>query len=400
MPPAYSQPPQTQSVYSPPAHWGPFTAGQMLRRTFEIYREHAGLFIGISAVAALLNFAVGVPGQIFSHYMRPHGHDMRAMILLPLLTAAVSLVTLLFSMLIMALAYGAIFLGVHGVRMGSSPSVASALEATSPRIGALFGGMLLVMLRMFGWVMVAVLPFLVLTIGFGVMMGVAGSHGIGGSAAGMNSGALAGVGILFGLLAVVFAIGFMIFIYWTYARYILLAPVIMEEELGPAAAIRRSIELSRGSRGRIYALIAFVILLGIMSAVFILPLVFYGGMQPGAKGLVFILVSQVVAGLFAAFLYTPVAGIGTALCYYDLRARHAAAAVMAPPQNFYREPPMATPIIAATLVTSEQPGDLTYDVPPAIPPAPEAPIPPPPAVGEANTGITPEENKPPGHEEI
>jgi uncharacterized membrane protein len=244
-----------------------------------------------------------------------------------------------------------------------------------------------------GWALVAFTPFLILMIGIGVVLGISGHRGLGASAGGLNPGALAGVGLLFGLLAIVFVIAFVIFIYWTYARYILFIPVIMEEELGPNAAIRRSLQLSRGSRGRIYALIGFVIVIGIISGIFIFPLAFYGGMHPGAHGLTFIILSQLIAGIFAALLYTPVVGIGTALCYYDLRARHAAAAVMAAPQNFY-------PASPAAAVGGVAAAELTYDVPPEVPPAAEAPIPPPPAVGEPNTGITPEENKPPGSEEV
>jgi hypothetical protein len=205
-----------------------------------------------------------------------------------------------------------------------------------------------------------------------------------------------------------------IFAYWIYSRYVLFVPVIMEEELTGNASIRRSIQLSQGSRGRIYALLGILLLLGIIPVPAIFMLAFSAARHPGVHGLALLLLGQLIAAIFTGLLTIPIGGIGTALCYYDLRARHANAAVMAPPPP---PPPALDPgIPASALPPSSRPAelnlpelslpelnpqDLTYDVETPMPPAAQpAPIPPPPAVGEPNTGIAPTEPEPPRSEEI
>jgi uncharacterized membrane protein len=398
-PPGQDDPPH----YSPPAHWGPFTAGDLLRRTFEIYRRHAGLFIGIASVAAALNFLLSVPSAAFSHLMRPHGHDMRAALLFPLMSLAVAMVSSAVSLLVYSFAQGALFLGVHGVRMGSAPSVGSALEATSPRIGSLLAGAILVLLRVVGWTMLVAIPAFILAIIPVVAVTVSMSRA---GAGGPNPASMATIGVLAILIGGILGVGIMIFAYWIYSRYVLFVPVIMEEELSGSASIRRSIQLSKGSRGRIYALLGILLLLGLIPTPAVFMLAFSAVRHPGVHGLALLLLGQLIAAIFTGLLTIPIGGIGTALCYYDLRARHANAAVMAPPPPPPPPPALYPGIPASAVPPSAGPTELnlqelTYDVETPMPPAAQAaPIPPPPAVGEPNTGIAPTEPEPPHSEEI
>ncbi len=187
-------------------------------------------------------------------------------------------------MVILALAHGATFLGVHGVRMGSTPSVISALEATSPRVGSLFGASILVTLRVIGWVMLAAIPASIVAIVPIVLIPGVMGHGASAGAT-PNPASFAAIGVIAVLIGVVFVLAFLVFAYWTYARYILFVPVIMEEELGANASIRRSIQLSRGSRGRIYALLGIILLLGIIPVPIVFTLAFLGAKHPGIHGL-------------------------------------------------------------------------------------------------------------------
>jgi hypothetical protein len=123
------------------------------------------------------------------------------------------------------------------------------------------------------------------------------------------------------VLMPVFA-GTVIYGVFMWLRYSLAMPACVVEELTTRQAIRRSIELSKGSRGRIFVLWLLVyairMLLGILFAV---PFLIFGLKHLGQPvPLLWLAVSQLFA-FFTNTLIGPIYSTGLTLFYYDLRIR-------------------------------------------------------------------------------
>jgi len=109
---------------------------------------------------------------------------------------------------------------------------------------------------------------------------------------------------------------------WMSLRYSLAVPACVVEELPATAAIKRSIELSLGSRGRIFVLGLLVyavrMLLGIL---FGFPLIALAIKHPGHPLPVGWLMMQQVGFFVSSSLIGPIYSIGLTLFYYDQRIR-------------------------------------------------------------------------------
>jgi hypothetical protein len=104
-------------------------------------------------------------------------------------------------------------------------------------------------------------------------------------------------------------------------RYSLAVPACVVENLTARKAIRRSIELSKGARGRIFlmGLLIFIIAFGLeavtQSFLVILAIKHKGQIGPAALA-----ISQVMAFFTNTFI-GPIYAAGLALFYYDQRVR-------------------------------------------------------------------------------
>ncbi len=127
-------------------------------------------------------------------------------------------------------------------------------------------------------------------------------------------------------------------------RYALAMPACVIEDLEVREAIRRSIDLSKGARGRIFVLFLLIGviklgLVGITQAAFVV-MVFknHGQVSPLVSS-----ISQVVAFFTNTFI-GPIGGTGVALFYYDQRVRKEGydiewmmqAAGLTPPRRCFR----------------------------------------------------------------
>jgi uncharacterized membrane protein len=133
-------------------------------------------------------------------------------------------------------------------------------------------------------------------------------------------------------------------------RYALAMPACVIEDLTAHDAIRRSIDLSKGARGRIFVLFLLIGviklgLVGITQASFVV-MVFknHGQVTPLVSS-----ISQVVAFFTNTFI-GPIGGTGVALFYYDQRVRKEgydiewmmqAAGLTPPPAGASEVPPVA-----------------------------------------------------------
>jgi hypothetical protein len=247
----------------------PLTLGEILDRTFTLYRRHFLLFIGIAAIPQLLVLAVNLI-LLLSGARTGRATPASAAALGYLgLAVVLGLVTLIAAIIAYLFSQGGTIFAVSELYLGRSTSIAASLKRVWADIGSLFG--------------VLVLNGLVISVGI--------------------------------LLLVIPGIYFS-------CRLLVCVPSALIEGRGPSESLSRSWDLTRGCAGR-----AFVILL-----IFIAISVALGGVAGAPLGYIvatvkdpavlrmWMVVMQIVNST-ASVLVSPVLLIATAVFYFDLRVR-------------------------------------------------------------------------------
>ena len=161
-------------------------------------------------------------------------------------------------------------------------------------------------------------PILIVSIAFGVAIALI--PGISTAQSGTQA-QQAALGFAIIALALLFVLPWAVYAIWMALRYSLAVPACVVESMKARNAIRRSVELSKGSRGRIFllGLLVFVIELGLVGLsqffIFILAFKHHGHVGPVAQA-----ISQVIAFFTNTFL-GPIYATGLTLFYYDQRVR-------------------------------------------------------------------------------
>jgi hypothetical protein len=169
------------------------------------------------------------------------------------------------------------------------------------------------------------IPFIFLFIGYFVFLfAYARPHALF-AAGGANANSQAMIVFLLVTAAFgVFALGAMIYAVIMALRYSLAIPSSVIEDLKARRAIRRSIELSKGSRGRIFVLLLliFVIEIGLVtiSQLFFIVAMFAAAKHRAEIPVWMQIVQQIVGFLTNTFI-GPMYATGLTLFYYDQRMR-------------------------------------------------------------------------------
>lgn len=239
----------------------PLTTGELLDRTFALYREHFVLFVGIVALPHLLSLAVRLSAISL--------HPQRS------LAAVMSAVGWAFgfavvTLIVAAASQAATVVAVSQLHLGRTTSVTEAYS------------------RVMGRIVRVVL--LTIVVGIGVGVGVL---------------LLVVPGIIFTMM-------------WSLA-----VPVTVLEDRGIIDSISRSSELTKGSRWRIFVVwILFIVLSFAVGFLIQWPVGFVAGKAgPGAAASGGFQVAVAVAEFIAQCLVGPLATIAFSLLYYDQRVR-------------------------------------------------------------------------------
>jgi len=168
---------------------------------------------------------------------------------------------------------------------------------------------------------------------------------------------------------VILAAGAIVYAVLMLLRYSLAIPAAVVEDLKARPAIRRSVELSKGSRGRIFVLLLliFVIELGL---IMVTQAVFFVAIFVAAKHQqqppVWVQVLQQIVGFFTNSFIGPMYATGLTLFYYDQRVRKEgydiewmmeAAGMTAQPAGelLATEPGVAEPVLSVPVDLAPQP---------------------------------------------
>ena len=284
----------------------PLTLGELLDRSFSLYRRHFWLFVGIMALPSLLGRAFGVlmaiasPQPVSSETMAAGDVNPAAIIggVVWFVIAMIGMAAVYF--ITYAVALGATTVAVSELYMGRPITIRTAYTPMRGKVGRLALLMILVSLRMFG---------VFLLVGFAAAV----------------SGIVASIGFpilapLFVLAAFVGAAGVWI---WMMIRYAVAVPAVVLENETAASAIRRSVELTSGNFLRVFALLAFTMVITYaVLAIFQGPFAFAGVMAgpETSTGFWLNLMGTITGSIGGAFT-GPLMIVAFAVLYYDLRVR-------------------------------------------------------------------------------
>ncbi len=252
----------------------PLTLGELLDRSFSLYRHHFWLFVGIMALPSLLGLTFGVLVALFNPQPASPGSVRKR---IPPRSwarcsgsgaAALGMIVVYF--ITYAVALGATTVAVSQIYLGQPVSIRAAYVPLRGRVGRLALLLLLVSVRLVG--IVLLLVALRRACGRPRRRRVSGSGG---------------------LALVAAAFGAFVLWIWVVLRYAVSVPAAVLEDETATDAIRRSIELTRGSLLRVFVLMAFTMVITYaVLAVFQGPFIFVG--SDGRPGFVHVLLDESV----------------------------------------------------------------------------------------------------------
>jgi hypothetical protein len=290
----------------------PLTLGEILDRTAEIYRTNFLLLAGISSVYAGILLVLGllqIGAQRGFSAMHMNGPVIATAVIGIVLLVLVGLVT-------GGVAVAANTRAVGWLYLGETASIGAAYRAVLPRTGRYIW--LLTIIYFLAWFpcVLVYAAYAVLVLHYVKATGVLDLH----SAPAIDqTGALIllGASVTFVVLLLAFGIYGIIMS----LRYSLAVPACTVENLNARAAIKRSIFLSKGSRGRIFMLGLLTIVIqvgfvGLTQGFFILAALKHKGVIP----LWMSVVQQLLAFLTNTFV-GPIYATGFTLFYFDQRVR-------------------------------------------------------------------------------
>ena len=272
----------------------PLTTGEILDRTFFLFRSNFWLYVGLASIAAGVNVLASIARLAFVHYGRmPVASPVTALV-----GAAFTIVGSILYFAVYSVTHAATVSAVASIYLGQETSMGTALDAVK-------GHWLRYCLIAFwqtwsaGWI------FVLLVVPVFVM-----------SALGIRNGNLNGLVILLMTLA----FGSLVYGFIAYIRNSLAVPAAVMEDLPVRRAMRRSKQLAEGTKGRIFLLLLLLFALYCVAGALQFPFAMLLLRAPSTEHIAAQATSLFVA-FIASSLIGPVASIGLCLFYFDQRVR-------------------------------------------------------------------------------
>lgn len=252
----------------------PLSLGELLDRTFFLYRRHFPLFAGISAVPYLIIFGATAVFVILGRFagkvppVSPN-HLPNMGLAIGTIGGAFFVVILIF-LLLFLLSAGATVFAIAEIYSGRRPNIRDVFRLALSKLSIILGVMFVSILIM--------MPALILLIIPGIYIGCRLSVG---------------------------------------------TAAALVENLGPLAAIRRSFGLTKGFAGRAFLIILLVVAMSwAIVAVFQIPfLILIAASAKNPELVIFWTILMEIGNFCGSVGVAPVSTIAFALYYYDLRVR-------------------------------------------------------------------------------
>jgi hypothetical protein len=285
----------------------PLTLGELLDRTFALYRSHFWLFVGIMAIPSALSIPMNA--LFFAGRGVPTATGAPS----PQFAAGMGVGVLAFLIVfgfVYAIAIGAVTYAVSESYLGRTTTVRGSYSKVRGRFWRIIGLVVNIWFRVVGiFVLVAIAAVL-----------IAALAGLAGAAGGGRTGA---VGVVVGIAAVVaYLAGMVVCLIWL-LRYTVSIPALLLEDLGIRAAIRRSVQLTQGRKRHLFVAMLLAAIVGYIGVIifqgpFLIAMFMSAQPQQLPGWLVF---SSSFSGAVGGAITGSLLMIVLVLCYYDTRIR-------------------------------------------------------------------------------
>jgi hypothetical protein len=277
----------------------PLTLGELLDRSFGLFRRHFWLFVGLMALPSILIVLVNILVLVVPEFPDDIA-EPNTLLMLAVMGTAVGVGLFVAYFVSYMVTLGATTVAVSELYVGRTATIASAYAYVRGHIGRLVLLMILIGLRLMGLVFLVVVIFTVI-----------------GVAAALVLGPLAAI------IPVVGVIGGILAAFLFSLRYAVAVPAVVLEHTTAGQAVRRSVMLTRDNLFRTGVITVFAIVISYAAlAVFQIPFLVAAGIAgPESRTGFWLSLVGTVTGAIGSAITTPLMIIALALLYYDLRIR-------------------------------------------------------------------------------
>jgi hypothetical protein len=276
----------------------PLSTGEVLDRTFQLYRSRFALFAGLAMLPAGVSVITQTVRLLYSAHQSVQIHTGANLLRVQMITVSLAVVSMVISLVLYGITQAATTWAVSAVYLGEPATIKAAYEAA---LQHWFRYVLIVLRQIWAgfW-----LPIILFVSGLGV--GIAKRGAVGGTA-------IAGVLIFAAFVSLAYAI-------WAYIRVSLAVPAAVVESLLVNASIRRSKQLLVTRKVRVFLLVILLLALYFVILAIQTPLAVIAMRARGSEALVTHAISLAVAFLTGT-LVGPIGAIAVCLFYIDERVR-------------------------------------------------------------------------------
>jgi hypothetical protein len=288
----------------------PLSLGEILDRTFSLYRAHFWLFVGIMAIPSAFSIPFNIvfmsaqSGSAFRG--RPTASTIASI-------AVFVVISLVFMWIAYSLAIGAVTYAVSESYLGHAVTVRGSYSKVRNEFWKIVGVFLVAWIRAIGMLLLG-------GIGFAIIIGLfaAGT----GAAARVQAGPV--IPIILGILmGIAYLSGICLWVVWC-LRYAVSIPALLLERLGVLASLRRSVQLTRGRRWQMLVAIVLCSMVAYVGVIVFqgpfLVALFVAGARNGQIP-EWLLFTSSVSGAIGGSVTGSLLMIVLVLCYYDTRIR-------------------------------------------------------------------------------
>jgi hypothetical protein len=305
------------------------TTGEVLDRTFTLYRNNFLLFAGIGTVPALVLFGALLLLVPFSILFTGHGSlGSMNMITVVGIVSGYLIVVGIFYFAGYSLAMGATVHAVSQVHLGRPATIRDSYKAVRPYVWRILSIVIRVMIRSVGAFFLAYLAMVVVLMFMATTIRSLGP----GSAV---------MGVVVGILAVGVFFAGMVFAVVIFCKYALAVPACVLEKLRIYASLKRSSFLAKGALFRIFLVVVLMSMIGgALSFAFQFPGAILGNFIGSVLGGIL----QLVGSFIGSALAFPIGTIALSLLYYDQRVRKEALDLQLMMESLAQPAPIQAPV--------------------------------------------------------
>jgi hypothetical protein len=280
----------------------PLNLGEILDRTFQIYRTHFQLFAGLATVGAAFTLVWKTIQVFVLRSMSGHGLlSLRYQIV----SGAAQLISIFIALIVFSLVMGAMVQAVSAIYLEQPTGISLLLRGLLPR-----------WLRL---VLVTVTAFVIAWTPF--VLGIMGTALTVPLARRLKSVAAANMATtVYGLLGFAFVV-FLPLGIWLSLRYVLANSACAYEGTRIRQSLKRSAVLGKGMRWRLFVLLLVAVVMQLVVGVLINIPVWVSLARAPLHPPLWVVIYSLIGNFIVTVLTSPVAGIGVALFYFDARIR-------------------------------------------------------------------------------